>query len=263
MGRSTLYLTGEARYSQLRSDARQTTPAEIARAWLAVTRRIPPQFAVGTAYHESGYALNELDIEPNGHSTGGLFQLDVPTAFPLIIGDAVAAGMPEKSVYRLDDACAIFAALCERRLERLIDATNIWNENNRQARIDEGDLPDDIWSYLAIAHNQGLGAALHTIAYYGLDWRAYQRRNSSNPAQWANITRDTGHGIYGDDVVTGGPHWQEEYASPFDEGGAPIPTPFVGAATVSRLRLGLFALLALLILYAAMVKVRSPLKGWI
>jgi hypothetical protein len=56
----------------------------------------------------------------------------------------------------------------------------------------------DVWAYLALAHNQGLGAALKTIRTYGLDWDAYKKRNPTM----------TGIIEYGDDCISGGPAWK-------------------------------------------------------
>ena len=51
----------------------------IAQEWLRWTRVIPPQFAVGTALHETNYTLNEEDTDTsssgNTITTYGLFQL--------------------------------------------------------------------------------------------------------------------------------------------------------------------------------------------
>lgn len=232
-----------------RADALTTTPKAIAQAWLRWTREIPPQFAVGTALHESSYTVNEHDVEPNGHETGGVFQLDVPSfssSSGIIVGDANAAGMLEKDVYTLDDACAIFASRCSSYLRRIISA----------AKLDAGNLPPDVWAYVAIAHNQGIGAALKSIQQYGLDWSAYKARNAGQ----VNIATDRGNGVYGDDVITGGPDWEDSYASPFDDTGAPIPAPTVDAATSTKIRLGLLALLVLLVALS-LLQPRSPLKG--
>jgi hypothetical protein len=236
---------------------------QIAQAWLACTRTIPPQFAVGTALHESSYTLNELDVEPNGHRTGGIFQLDVATVNPLNKGDAARVGMFEKSVYVLDDACAIFAALCEvYHLPRIYDAVDAYNAANGLAPINRDNPPPDVWAYLAIAHNQGLGpgdtgtkGALGTILNHGLDWAAYKARNANETAGWARIGQPRSDGaVYGDDVITGGRDWDPSYAIPFDDAGA---APAIDAGTEARIRLG--ALLALALALAWLLVRRMPL----
>ena len=191
-----------------------TMARAVAVSWYKVERVIPTQFAVGTQLHETNYKINERDIEASGHTTGGGFQLDVPTFSPFVVGDAVSAGMPDKDVYDLDDACAIFAARARYYLTRIISATNKYNAAQGAAALDESALPSDIWAYVAIAHNQGLGAALLTIATYGLDWSAYKARNPT-----VNIAMDRGSGIYGDDVISGGVDWDDSLANPTDASG--------------------------------------------
>lgn len=248
------FMTSDGTRSSSSADRMYTSPRAIAQSWLKASRVIPPQFAVGTAYHETSYTVNELDVEPDGHTTGGVFQSDVATVDPLNIGDAAKVGMPELDIFDLDDACMVFAALCERNLKKIFDAVDAWNGARGLPLIDRDVPPPDVWSYLALAHNQGIGStsstkgALGTIAHFGLDWADYKRRNAGQP--WGAIATDRGHGIYGDDVVTGGPDWRDEYASPFDEAGNPIAAPTVSAGAQSQLRLGLLALLGLLLLYA-------------
>jgi hypothetical protein len=238
----------------------RVTPRAIAKAWLRETRIVPPQFSVGTALHETNYTANELDIEPNGHTTGGLFMLDVPTLSPPIIGDAIAVGMPEKNIYDLADACAVFAALSERRLRRILDATDLWLADHGFGPVDHDNPPPDVWAYLALAHNQGLGACLKTIATYGMNWEDYKRRNPS-----VNISMVRNGRIYGDDAISGGPDWLDEFGIPFEEDAAgdevAIPAPAISAAASSQLRLGLLALVALLLLYYLAMGARPSLKG--
>lgn len=238
--------------------------AAVAAAWLRTGEKvIPPQFAVGTAPHESGYAVNIRDIESTGHTTGGVFELDIATLSPFIVGDAIAAGMPEKDVFNLDDACSIFAARCRYYLARIVSAANAYESSNSTGMTwpDAPPAGSQIWAYVAIAHNQGLGSAssgkgaLGTIARYGVDWAGYKSRNPT-----VNIAVDRGSGIYGDDVITGGPDWSEGLANPFDASGAAIDVPTVDAFTSSRIRLALvLTLLALVAYYFAINK--TPLKG--
>jgi hypothetical protein len=248
---------------------RTVSPRAVAAAWLRFTRVVPPQFAVGTARHETNYKINEQDVEPDGHTTGGIFQLDVPTASPYFsIGDAAAAGMPEKDIYDLDGACAVFAALCERRLTRILDAADKFLAGAGWGPLDRSSPPPDVWAYLAIGHNLGMGTCLKSIASYGLDWADFKRRNGDGAAKPLNIAIDRGSGVYGDDVISGGPDWEEDFADPFavddagnvitDSAGAPIviPEPLLSAATQSKLRLGLLGLLALLLILYAMGQAR-------
>jgi len=235
----------------------------IAQAWLRVTRIIPPQFAVGSALHESSYTLNEHDVEPNGHETGGLFQLDVPSVSAksgVIVGAAIETGMVEKSVYVLDDACAMFASICTGYLNRILREANAYRSARGFAPFDPSALPGDVWAYVAIAHNQGIGAAVETIQKYGLNWsgpNGYKARNGDN----VNISAARAEGVYGDDVLTGGPDWEEGFSNPFDDTGARIAAPTLDAATSTRMRLGLLALLLLLLVFWLTTQQRSPLKG--
>jgi hypothetical protein len=245
------YVDTDGNWVRDKSVARFTSPASICAEWLRCTRVVPPQFALGTALHESSYKLNEVDVEPNGHTTGGLFQSDLPTLSPFIVGDAIVAGMPEKNIFYLEDACAVFAAMCERSLGRIYGAVDAWNDAHGWGPIDRDNPPADVWAYLAIAHNQGAGAAVKTIRAYGLDWTDYKRRNPT-----VNIAMARAGGTYGDDVISGGPDWREEYGQPFEQDDAgnmvEIPEPTISAGASSQLRLGLLALLALLVAYAVM-----------
>jgi hypothetical protein len=60
------------------------------------------------------------------------------------------------------------------------DMINITERNRLEIRAAAGVSGEDPWdmgAYLSVAHNQGLGAALMTIAEYGMDWSAYAARN--------------------------------------------------------------------------------------
>lgn len=266
---STSYRNADGSFSSQRSAAvlagNASNPSDAAAAgaaaWLRVEGVIPPQFAVGTMRHETNYVVNERDVEPNGHTTAGVFQLDLPTLVPFVLGDAVAAGMPEKNVYDLDDACAIFAARCRYYLARIFAAAADYNSANGIAPFDESNPPADVWAYVAIAHNQGLGSAssgkgaLGSIAQYGLDWSAYKQRNAGA----VNIATDRGSGVYGDDVISGGPDFTPGMATaPFDGGGALT----IDAYTSSRLRFALLLGLVAACLYFFVLN-RTPLKGTI
>jgi hypothetical protein len=101
--------------------------------------------------------------------------------------EAEEVGCDRANLLDLEDATIVFTVLCEKRLKVLADALN----------LSLTALPRDIWAYLAIAHNQGLQAALKTLRLHGLDWAAYKTRNPSL----------SGIAAYGDDVVSGGEKW--------------------------------------------------------
>jgi hypothetical protein len=186
---------------------RYVSPEDLVACWRKYTTRIPCQHVCGTAQHETNYVLNELDTEPSGFQSGGLLQLDSD--------EAKAAGRPKAVLYDLDDACFVFANRCEFRLDTILAA----------ADLDEP--TPDVWAYLAIAHNQGLGrfataarrkpgehpGALGSIADYGLDWPAYKARN---PQYAHNMIP------YGDDCISGGEKWDRAAAY---LAANPIPLP--------------------------------------
>jgi hypothetical protein len=161
-------------------------PRDVVDMWRAYTDLIPAQHALGTAQHESGFTLNEVDTEVSGYVSKGIYQLSD--------GEAQAVGFDRANLLELEDATIVFSALCEKRLKALVVALN----------LDLADLPRDIWAYLAIAHNQGLQAALKTTRLHGLDWAAYKQRNPQL----------RGIAVYGDDVISGGARWSADLELP-------------------------------------------------
>lgn len=233
--------------------------AAVAAAWLRSGETVVPvQVAVGTSLHEGNYAVNIRNIESNGHTTGGVFELDLPTISPYFSkGDAVAALMPLKDPFDLDDACSIFASLCRYRLARIIRAANAWETKKQSGMVwpDEPPAGSQVWAYVGMAHNLGLGSALTSIQSYGLDWSGYKTRNPT-----INFAIDRGSGIYGDDVITGGVDWKDSFSSPFDSSGAAIDVSTVDAYTSSKIRLALLITLLGLVVYFFAIN-RTPLKG--
>ncbi len=173
---------------------------DVAAAWQRFTSRIPVQYALGTAKHESSFATNEIDTEDSGFVSKGIFQ----------VSDGEAATVAPQSVDLTDlvTSCRIFAALSEKRLDAIIAAAN----------LNESDLPDDVWPYLVIAHNQGLGAAEKTISLYGLNWNAYKLRN-------ANTDLGQRTARYGDDVIPSGPSAMSSDSSQDDNEEPDAETP--------------------------------------
>jgi hypothetical protein len=174
MGRRVEFLPGGTR--------RRIEPAAVAAAWVRATTKIPPQYACGTAQHETDFTANEVDTEESGFVSKGIFQLSDE--------EAAEAGRPGADLLNLDQAAAVLAAVAQHRLAAIVVAAHLdgWTR-----------LPNDVWAYLALAHNQGLGAALKTIRLHGLDWTSYKKRNSQLAAMAA----------YGDDCVSGGARWSE------------------------------------------------------
>lgn len=120
----------------------------------------PSIYYLGTAQHESNFAANERDTEPNGFMSWGLYQLSE--------AERIAVGMPGADMLDPLQATQVFVALTNRRRDKLRQA----------ARLSLGEAdPQDLWPYLAIAHNQGDAAAMKTISAYGMNWTEYKRRN--------------------------------------------------------------------------------------
>lgn len=136
----------------------RVSSADVESAWPSV--RIPALFAVETARHESGFSTNEVDTEPSGFVSKGIFQLSDD--------EAKKAGYPGANLLALGDSSAVFSTLMERNLDSLI--STLGHTPSGQEEI-------DIWAYLFISHNQGLGAAQKTIKNYGMNWEAYKKRN--------------------------------------------------------------------------------------
>lgn len=170
-------------------DGRRVTvsPREVVDAWRAATTRIPAQFALGTAQHESDFTINEVDTEPSGFVSKGIFQLSDE--------EARRTGHSGDELLTLAGSVAVFAKICEQYLDQIVQ----W------ADLGEGALPPDVWPYIFIAHNQGGGACRKTIAEYGLDWAAYKERNHAKHPEWSR---------YGDDVISGGSKWTAELEQP-------------------------------------------------
>lgn len=154
-------------------------PGILAAAWRARTSVIPAEYACGTAQHESSFTRNEVDVEETGFTSMGVFQLSLE--------EASQARRPDANLLTLADSVDVLAFVAEERLAAILKA----------AGLERPSL--DTWAYLALAHNQGLGACLKTIREHGLDWSGYKARNPQLAAMAA----------YGDDCVSGGARWSE------------------------------------------------------
>lgn len=187
------------------------SPAAVAATWEAQYTRIPPQFAVASAEQESGHTINEIDEEPPdehgiSYISKGIFQLSD--------GEAAHVGHASADLLTLEGASLVFALLQEERLAILLSAAGL-------------DAPTpDIYGFLSVAHNQGVGAARETIIKHGASWSAYKSRNiSAAEAAVAVATPETiehartklawWHSVaaYGDDCITGGARWPEALAA--------------------------------------------------
>lgn len=172
---------------------KRVAPADVAACWRLHSMLVPACYALGTAQHETDFTLNEKDVEPSGYTSYGLYQIGED--------EMAQVGMPIAShdPYDLDIITIVMCDLAEARLKRICTA----------ARFSLSAIPRDAFAYLSIAHNQGLGACLKTIAAHGLDWSAYKDRNLKEAQQagdpeklkwWMDVF------AYGDDCITGGEH---------------------------------------------------------
>jgi hypothetical protein len=155
------------------------SPQEVADAWLLRATGIPAQYAVGTAQHETDFTVNERDTEPSGFVSIGVFQLSQD--------ECNEAGMPHADLLTLEDSCAVLAMIAGKRLSAILKAASL-----------SAPVPD-CWFYLALAHNEGLGACLKTLAAHGMNAAAWTARNP----QLAQAA------AYFNDCVTGGARWGE------------------------------------------------------
>jgi hypothetical protein len=156
----------------------RVTPQEVADAW-RLRSPIDPRYIIATADHESSFTVNEIDTEPNGFVSIGIFQLSQD--------EAVSAGLPNADLMTLEGSCDVMAKTAARRLANIMSAANLTAPTT------------DCWFYLALCHNQGWGACHKTICAHGLDAAAWTARNP----QLAQAAR------YFSDCVTGGARWAE------------------------------------------------------
>ena len=174
MPRTEQYLLPDG---SLTSDRRRgavlVAPADVARWAAAHTAVIPGHVFLGCAQHETDYAANEIDTEESGFQSIGLYQVSQL--------EAARAGEPKALLFCPWTSTRIMARLMEYALDQIVRAAGL------------GEQSPDVWAYLAIVHNQGLGAALKSIRSYGLDWAAYKVRNAT--------TNVRGIIPYGDDCM--------------------------------------------------------------
>lgn len=184
----------------------RATFAEVAEAWRARSA-VDVRYALGTAEHETNFAVNEVDTEESGFQSFGIYQVSLEE-----IGQAgpAAAGVDVNGLATLVGCTQVMAAITTHRVGLITAAAP------REAQ------GDDLRAYLSIAHNQGLGACLKTIEAHGLDWAAYKDRNRRGALDevsaaapgtsdelrakakykwWCSVF------AYGDDCISGGDAW--------------------------------------------------------
>jgi hypothetical protein len=185
---------------------RFATPQEIVAAWERHTD-IDARYALGTAQHESGFALNERDTEPSGFVSMGIYQISQD--------EMNHVGMRQADPYDLEECTIVFAQLTEERLKAIVRSIGHFPSESPDAN-----------AYLFIAHNQGLAACLKSIKLHGMDWTAYKKRNgdaartvlhdavNASPVDATAVQLATEKlrwwdkvFAYGDDVISGGSEW--------------------------------------------------------
>lgn len=181
-----------------RSAAQRVTGQQVLDAVLAAQKatglaNIDPRYYVGTCFHEAG-CVNEWDTEvatascPPGFVSVGAYQIGQEEA--------------ERFGFKLEDMLDL-----EKSSECMVRLA----EANRKAIRAAAKLADGVpdpdygtWAggsmraYLAAAHNHGVGFIRQAIARWGVDWAKYKAARPTD-----NIVA---HG-YGEDCITGGPHW--------------------------------------------------------
>lgn len=154
--------------------------ADIVTAWRKYSSKIPAQYALGTAQHETDFTINEVDAEASGFVSKGIYQLS---------DEELASTGTCCDLLTLEGSTQVLAIVAERRLVEILKAADL-NPNSP--------APPDARAFLAVAHNQGLSAALKSIRSHGINWSAYINRNPSLAGSIGN---------YGSDCITGGVKW--------------------------------------------------------
>ena len=177
-----------------RAAAILVTPQQVIDAGCAARPTLDPRYIVATAQHESRFAINEVDTEPSGFISKGIFQISDE--------EARSAGLPGVNLLTLDASAQVMVRLALR---------------NRDAFQQAGGNPfaNDVNGWLALAHNEGRGAMRKTIATHGTLWGdPYAFPNPSDDAPESYRYRNAWRAIvaYGDDCITGGAVWREKVA---------------------------------------------------
>lgn len=216
-GQRCFYMLPDGSISKSKTGAHRVAPQLVADLARKLETGIPPQFFVATAERETNFATNEIDVEEDGFTSQGLFQICNGRWYNPDTNSWSYGGRAECTVATdlLDPAVAVntFNIIQTLRLR-----------NIQTAAAQKGNFTGvDVWAYLGLAHNEGLEAALKTIKNYGLDWLAYKQRNGvcafhlqgnslwTMPCDPNKPCTDYGKkiGRYGDSMITGGTRWIE------------------------------------------------------
>jgi hypothetical protein len=161
------YIISDGSESNSRGDATGIPESDLIQYWKAVSSRIPAGYALGVAARESGksgdlYVTNEHDTDTQDdgseYDSYGIFQMGKT--------EAAKALIPPLASFLIDpqNNCLCAAVNFESNLDRILAAAGLDTPN------------DDVWCYLAWAHNAGVGQPVKSIQTYGLDWAALKAR---------------------------------------------------------------------------------------
>lgn len=172
------------------------TADEVVALWVKYSPNIPAAFALGSATHESDLdpSVVSRGDQSDGSDSIGLYQISK--------AEAIAALRPLADLLDAEDNTAVFASIMETKLA----AIRAYCDVNG---IQTGE--PDLWAYLAMSHNMGIGSVRKTLATYGMDWPGYKLRNPG----LAFVAKG-----YGDDAITGGRHAGEVTPTVNEEGQA-------------------------------------------
>jgi hypothetical protein len=164
---SAAYILSDGSESSNRGDAAGIPESDLIQYWKAVSSRIPAGYALGVAARESGkagdlYVTNEHDSDTQDsgdvYESYGIFQMGRTEAAKALVSPTAA------SIIDPQNNCLIAAVNFESNLDKILDAAGLDAPN------------DDVWCYLAWAHNAGVGQPVKSIQTYGLDWAALKAR---------------------------------------------------------------------------------------
>jgi hypothetical protein len=235
MGRTEVYEADPAT-GALAGVRNTVTGDQVCTSWVKCTGTVPTKVAVAMAGHESSFTLNEHDTEISGYESFGIFQLSRAEMY------GPPALLPTGNVYDLDDSCKALACILEANLTVILRVASAAYANGLGKNpVDANGNPiDDVWAYVAVSHNIGLGSELNTnpggkgvlpgIVAYGLSWPdAFQQAHPSMTAQ----------ATYGSDAISGGDSWSDAWASIQPD---PSNPPSTGAATRMLVFIGILVL---------------------
>jgi hypothetical protein len=177
MARATKYLLVDGTIVAGRANARRVSRDELAQS--VSSSQLALSYFLGTARHETNFAVNEVDYGDSAGTTYGPFQ----------VTDAEAKRYGSTGLQcaqSLDEASRVFMRLA---LDNALQVA-------AYASLSIYNPPGEFYAYLALAHNQGLKAAHKTIVTYGFDWARYVERNQGAHPEWISY--------YGDCIPSGG-----------------------------------------------------------